>query len=78
MQQEEKETESQETDNDAVALAEFTSEDGWEEYQFENVSVMVISETTEVKKNAVSLSEDDLNGHIVKLKAITEDLISFW
>ena len=73
-QQEEIETERQDTDNDPVAFAEFTSKDSWEEYQVNNFSVIAISEVLEVK-NSVSLAEDDLNGHIVKLKTKTDELI---
>ena len=36
---------------------------------------MTISDAFEVK-TAVSLSKDDLNGHILKLKTKTEDLIA--
>ena len=61
-QQEEIETESQETD--PVSFAEFTSKDGWDEYQIDKFSVMAILETFEIK-NTASLSEDGLNGHIV-------------
>ena len=69
------ESESQETELDSVAFADFTSKDSWEEYHVDNVSVMAISEAFEVK-NTTSLSEDDLNGHIIKLKTKTEDLFT--
>ena len=74
-QQEEIETESQEIENEPVAFAEFTSKDGWEENHVDSFSVMAISEAFEAK-NAVNLSKDDLNGHIVKLKTKTEDLFA--
>ena len=47
-QQEEIETESQETDNNPVAFAEFTSNNGWDEYQTDKFSVMTISEAFEI------------------------------
>ena len=50
-QQEEIETESQQTDNDPVALAEFTSNIGWDEYQIDKLSVMAISEAFETLKS---------------------------
>ena len=68
-------TESQETYNDPVVFTEFTSKDGWDEYQFDKFSVMAISEAFEMK-NTASLSDDDLNGHIVKLKTKTEELFA--
>ena len=64
-QQEEIETESLETENDPVAFAEFTSNNGWDEYQIDKFSVMAIAESFEIK-NTNLLSENDLNGHVVK------------
>ena len=64
-QQEELETESLETENDPVAFAEFSSSN--ENYQIDIFSVMAIAESFEIK-NTRTLAEDDLNGHMVKLK----------
>ena len=66
-QQEETEIESTGTDTDPVAFAEFTTNNGWENYQIDEFSVMAISESFEIK-NTKTISEDNLNGHIVKLK----------
>ena len=74
-QQEEIETESLENENDPVAFAEFTSNNGWDEYQIDIFSVMAIAESFEIK-NTNLLSEDDLNGHIVKLKTNSEELFA--
>ena len=74
-QQEEIEPENNITDNDPVALAEFKSKDTWEEHKIDKFSIMAISEGFEVE-NSASLSEDDLNGPIVKLKIKTEDIIA--
>ena len=41
-QQEEKEIESTETDTDPVAYAEFTTNNGWENYQIDEITVMAI------------------------------------
>ena len=41
---------SQKTDNDPVAFAEFTLKNGWDEYQIDKVSVMVVLEAFEIKK----------------------------
>ena len=49
-QQEEIETESQKTDNDPLAFAEFTSNNGWDKYQNDKFLVMAISEAFEIKK----------------------------
>ena len=70
-QQEEIETESLETENDP----DFTSNKEWDEYQIDKLSVMAIAESFEIK-NTNTLSEDDLNDHIVKLKTNTEELFA--
>ena len=67
VEQKENESESQETELDPVAFAELTSKNGWDEYKVDNFSVMAISEAFEIK-NATNLSDDNLNGHIKKLK----------
>ena len=74
-QQEEVDTESLETENDPVAIAEFSSSNGLEEYQINNFSVMAIAKSFEIK-NTSTLIEDDLNGHIVKLKSNSEHLFA--
>ena len=43
-QREEIETESLETENDSEAFAEFTSSNGWDEYQIDNFSVTAIKQ----------------------------------
>ena len=74
-QQEELDTESLETENDPVVFAEFSSSLGWDDYQIDNFSVMAIAESFEIK-NTRLLVEDDLNGHIVKLKTNSEQLFA--
>ena len=74
-EQEKIETESLETENDPGAFGEFTSNNGWDDYQIDKFSVMAIAEYFEIK-NTVTLSEDDLKGHIVKLKTNTEELFA--
>ena len=69
------ETETDILENDPVAFAEFTSKDGWEEWQFDKFSFVAISEEFELK-NSASLSEDDLNRHIVKLRTKKEDVFA--
>ena len=71
-EQEETESESQGTELDPFAFADFTSKNGWEEYHVDNFSVMVISEAFEIK-HATNLSEEDLNGHIIQLKTKRKD-----
>ena len=71
----ETESQSQGTELNPVAFADFTSKNGWEEYHVDNFSVMTKSEAFEIK-HATNLSEDDLNGHIIKLKTKTEELIA--
>ena len=61
-QQEEIETESIEKENDPVAFAKFISSNGWDEYQIDNISVMAIAESFEIKITNL-LSENDLYGH---------------
>ena len=53
-------------DNDPVAFADFTSQNGWEELQRDNYSMLSISDAFEIKQT-VKISEEGLNGHIVKL-----------
>ena len=74
-QQEELETESLETENDPVAFAEFSSSNVWDDYQIDIFSVMAITESFEIK-NTRTLAEEDLNGHIVKLKTNSEHLFA--
>ena len=74
-QQEETEIESKETNTDPAAYAEFTTINGWENYQIGEISLMAISESFEIK-NTKTLSEDNLKGHIVKLKTNTTELFA--
>ena len=74
-QQEELDTESLGTENDPVAFAEFSSSNGWDDNQIDNFSVMAIAESFEIK-NTRTLVEDDLNGHIVKLKTNSEQFFA--
>ena len=73
--QEELETESLETENDPKTFAKFSSSNGWEDYQIDIFSVMAIAESFEIK-NTRTLAEDDLKGHIVKLKTSSELLFA--
>ena len=74
-QNEELDTESLETENDPVAFAEFSSRNGWDDYQKDNFSLMAIAESFEIK-NTRTLVEDDLNGHILKIKTNSEQLFA--
>ena len=62
-------------DTDPVAFAEFTTNNGWENYQMDELSVMAISESFEIK-NTKTISEDNLNGYIVKLETNTTELFA--
>ena len=57
-EQDKTESECQGTELDPVAFADFTPKNGWEEYHFDNFSVMAISEAFEIK-HATNLSEED-------------------
>ena len=61
--------------NDPVAFAEFTTRNGWEELQRDNYSMMAISDAFEIKQTAKD-SEDDLNGHIVKIKSKSIEILA--
>ena len=74
-EQDKTESKSQGTELDPVAFADFTSKNGWEDYQVDNFSVMAISEAFEIKQ-VTNLPEENLNGHIFKLKTKTEDLFA--
>ena len=58
-----------------MAYAEVTRNNGWETYQKDELSVMAISESFEIK-NMKTISEDDLNGHLIKLKTNTTELLA--
>ena len=58
-----------------MAFAEFSSSNGWDEFQIDNFSVMAIAESFEIK-NTRTLAEEDLNGHIDKLKTNSEQLFA--
>ena len=55
--------------------AEFTKNDGWANYAIDDFSVLAISESFEIKDTKI-ISEDDLNGHIVKLRSNTTELFA--
>ena len=74
-QQQETKIESTGTDTDPVAYAEFTTNNGWENYQMDDFSVIAILESFEIK-DTKTISEDDLNGHIVKLRTNTTELFA--
>ena len=74
-QQEEPEIASTGTDTDPVAYAEFTTNNSWENDQIEDFSVKAISESFEIK-DTKTLSEDNLNGNIVKLRTNTTELFA--
>ena len=74
--QNENESQQQENyDNDPLAFAEFTSRNGWEELQRDNYLMMSISDAFEIKQTA-KISEDDLNGHIVKVKIKSAEILA--
>ena len=56
-----------------MLFAEFSSSSGWDDYQIDKFSVMAIAESFEIK-NTSTLAEEDLSGHIVKLKTNSEQL----
>ena len=58
-----------------MTFADFASNNGWDEYQIGKFRVMVIAESFEIK-NTIILSEEDLNGHIVKLKTNSGELFA--
>ena len=74
-QQEKIETESLATENDPEAFAELTSNNGYDEYQTDKFSVMAVAESFEIKNTNILL-EDDLNGHIVKIKTKSEEMFA--
>ena len=53
-QQEEIETESLETENDPMAFAELTSNNGWDEYQIDKFSVMATAESNTDRLNSIA------------------------
>ena len=61
--------------NYPVALADFTSRNGWEELQRDKYSMMSISFAFEIKQT-VKISEEDLNGHILKLKTKSAEVLA--
>ena len=69
------ETESLETEKDPVAFVEFSSSNGWDDCQIDNFSVLAIAESFEIKITRRQ-AEEDLNGHIVKLKTNSEQLFA--
>ena len=58
-----------------MAFAEISSSNDWDDNQIDNFSVMEITESFEIK-NTRTLAEEDLNGHIVKLKTNSEQLFA--
>ena len=74
-EQNEIESKIHEIEFDPVAFADFTSKNSREEYHVDNFLVMAISEAFEIKQ-PTTLSEDDLKGHIIKLKTKTEELFA--
>ena len=69
--EEEVDNDNEMAENYPVAFAEFTSTDGWEEFQMDKLSVIAISKAFEAKNTDI-LTEYDLNGHRVNLKTRTE------
>ena len=61
--------------NDPVAFAEFTSKIGWEELQRDNFSMLATAEAFDIKR-AAKVTDEDLNGHIVKLKTKTDNIFA--
>ena len=60
-------------ENDQVAFAELTSRNTWEELQRANFSLLSINESFEIKTSA-EITDEGLNGHIVKLKTKSEPI----
>ena len=58
-----------------MAYAEFTTNNGWENYQIDDFSVMEISELFEIK-DTKTISEDNLNENVVKLRTNTTELFA--
>ena len=58
-----------------MAFAEFTSYNGWDEYQIDKFSDLAIAESFEIKNTKI-LSEDDLVGQIFKRKSNSEELFA--
>ena len=61
--------------NYPVLFADFTSENGWEELQRDNFSVLVIAEAFKIKTSA-KITDGALHGHIVKLKTKADDIFA--
>ena len=73
-----KENESQHhenEENDPVAFAEFMSRNGWEELQRDNYFMLSISDAFDFKQT-VNSSDEDLNGHVVKLKTKSDEILA--
>ena len=60
--------------NDPVAYAEFMSSNGMGETPQDNFTALTISEGL-ITRNSVNIQEEDLNGHIVKLKTKSEKIV---
>ena len=58
-----------------MAFADFSSSNGWDDYQIDNFSVNAIAESFEIKNTKTSV-EDDLIGHIVKLRTNSERMFA--
>ena len=59
--------------NDPVVIADFTSQNGWEDLQKDNFFILAIAEAFKVKTSA-KITDGALNGHIVKLKTKADDI----
>ena len=54
-------------DDDSVAFAEFTAQNGWEELQRDIFSMLAIADAVEIKET-MEISEENLNGYNLKIK----------
>ena len=70
-QQEQNKNTNEVEENYPLAFADFTSTNGWEDFQKDNFSLMAISKAFEMYSSG-KLIEEFLNLHVVKLKTITK------
>ena len=62
-------------DNDPVAFDEFSRQNGCKELQKDNFSMLAIEDTFEIKQTVI-ISDECINGRIVKLKTKTTNILA--
>ena len=63
-------------EDDSVATEDnFMSSNSWDEIPQDNFTVLVISEAFEIP-NSINIQEEDLNGHIAKLKTKLKNIFA--